>query len=79
MLERPKNPVKEPETKACEPFASYVSKQLKTLDKQRRLLAEKKINDFLFELQFEQLEAQSGGFRFTQGVTGLVQNQQHFA
>ena len=79
VLERPKNPVKKPETKACEPFASYVSEQLKTLDKQRRLLAEKKINDFLFELQFEQLEAQSGGFRFTQSVTGLVQNQQHFA
>ena len=71
VLERPKNPVKEPETKACDPFASYVSEQLKTLDKRRRLLAEKKINDILFELQFEQLEAQSGGFRFA--------NQQHFA
>ena len=32
VLERPKNPVKEPETKACEPFASYVSEQLKTLE-----------------------------------------------
>lgn len=79
VLDRPKNPVKEHETKACEPFASYVSEQLKTLDKRRRLLAEKKINDILFELQFEQLEAQSGGFRFTQSMTGQVQSQQHFA
>ena len=39
---------------ACEPFALYVSEQLKNSDKRRRLLAEKRINYILFELRFEE-------------------------
>ena len=43
VLDRPKE--------AGDPFALYVSEQLKILDKRRRLLAEKRINDILFELR----------------------------
>ena len=46
VLERPKE--------AGDPFVLYVSEQLKNLDKRWRLLAEKRINDILFELQFKE-------------------------
>ena len=52
VLDRPKNV----DRNAEDPFALYVSEQLKSLDKRRRLLAEKKINDILFELRFEDFE-----------------------
>ena len=44
VLDRPKE--------TGDPFALYVSEQLKNLDERRRLLAEKRINDILFELPF---------------------------
>ena len=49
-------------------FALYISEQLKSLDKWRRLLAEKRINDVLFELRFEEF-----------GATGGIQYNQQFA
>ena len=58
VLDRPKE--------AGDPFALYVSEQLKNLDKRRRLLAEKRINDILFELRFEEFGALSGGVHFNQ-------------
>ena len=44
VLDRPKE--------AGDPFALYVSEQLKNLDKRRRLFAKKRINTILFELRF---------------------------
>lgn len=70
VLDRPKNPTKEKEPE--EPFALYVSDQLKTLDKRRRLLAEKRINDILFEMRFEEFDQPT---RFNPGV----QNQRFAA
>ena len=58
VLDRPKE--------AGDPFAMYVSEQLKILDKRRRLLAEKGINDILFELPFEEFGAPGGGMHFNQ-------------
>ena len=58
VLDRPKE--------AGDPFALYVSEQLKNLDKRRRLLAEKRINDILFELRFEEFGAPGGGRHFNQ-------------
>ena len=49
VLDRPKE--------AGDPFVLYVSQQLKNLDKRRKILAEKRINDMLFELQFEEFGA----------------------
>ena len=51
---------------AGDPFALYVSEQLKNLDKRLRLLAEKMINDILFELWFEEFGAPAGGMYFNQ-------------
>ena len=47
-------------------FALYVSEQLTNLDKRRILLAEKRINDILFELRFEEFGAPSGRMHFNQ-------------
>ena len=58
VLDRPKE--------AGDPFALYVSEQLKNLDKRRRLLAEKRINDILFELRFEEFGTPGGGMHFNQ-------------
>ena len=58
VLDRPKE--------AGDPFALYVSKQSKNLDKRRRLIAKKRINDILFELRFEEFEAPGGGMHFNQ-------------
>ena len=58
VLDRPK--------KAGDPFALYVSEQLKILVKRRRLSAEKRIIDILFELPFEEFEAPDGGMHFNQ-------------
>ena len=58
VLDRPKD--------AGDPFVLYVSQQLKNLDKRRRLLAEKRINDILFELQFEEFGTPGGGRHFNQ-------------
>ena len=58
VLDRPKD--------AGDPFALYVSEQLKNLDKRRRLLAEKRINDILFELQFEEFGTPARGRHFNQ-------------
>ena len=58
VLDRPKD--------AGDPFVLYVSQQLKNLDKRRRLLAEKRINDILFELPFEEFGAPGGGMHFNQ-------------
>ena len=49
---------------AGDSFALYVSEQLKNLDKSWRLLAEKRINDILFELRFEEFGAPDGGIHF---------------
>ena len=57
-----------PTKETPDPFALYISEQLKSLDKRRRLLAEKRINDVLFELRFEEF-----------GATGGIQNKQQFA
>ena len=58
VLDRPKD--------AGDPFALYVSEQSKNLDKRRRLLAEKRINDILFESRFEEFGALGGGMLFNQ-------------
>ena len=43
----------------ADPFAMYVSEQLKGFDKRRRLIAEKRINHVLFDLRFEPIQTQS--------------------
>ena len=58
VLDRPKE--------AGDPFALYVSEQLKNLDKRRRLLAGKRINDILFELRFKELGTPGGRMHFNQ-------------
>ena len=57
-----------PTKETPDPFALHISEQLKKLDKRRRLLAEKRINDVLFELRFEEF-----------GATGGIQYNQQFA
>ena len=46
---------KNPEVKSLQvdPFALYISSQLETLDKRRRLVTEKRINDILFQVRYE--------------------------
>ena len=39
-----------------DPYALYVSAKLESLDKPRRVLAEKRINDVLFELKYEDFQ-----------------------
>ena len=58
VLDRPKE--------TGDPFALYVSEQLKNLDKRRRLLAGTRINDILFELQFEEFGTPDGRMHFNQ-------------
>ena len=58
VLDRPKE--------AGDPFALHLSQKLKNLDERRRLLAEKRINDILFELQFEEFGASGGWIHFNQ-------------
>ena len=58
VLDRPKE--------AGDPFSLYVSEQLKNLDKRRRLLPEKRINDILFEFRLEEFGAPGGGMHFNQ-------------
>ena len=67
VLDRPKAQTL-PTKETPDPFALYISEQLKSLDKRRRLLAEKRINDVLFELRFEEF-----------GATGGIQYNQQFA
>ena len=57
-----------PTKETPDPFALYISEQLKSLYKRWRLLAEKRINDVLFELRFEEF-----------GATGGIQYNQQFA
>ena len=52
-------PATQPQPTVTDPFALYVSEQLKDLDKRRRLIAEKRINDILFEIRFEQFSGTS--------------------
>ena len=49
---------------AGDPFALNVPEQLKNLDKRRRLFVEKRINDILFELRFEEFGAPGEGMHF---------------
>ena len=58
VLDRPKAQTL-PTKETPDPFALYISEQLKSLEKRRRLLAEKRINDVLFELRFEEFGATS--------------------
>ena len=51
---------------AGDPFALHLSEQLKNLDERWRLLAEKRINDILFELRFEEFGASGGWIHFNQ-------------
>ena len=53
VLDRPKAQTL-PTKETPDPFALYISEQLKILDKRRRLLAENRIKDVLFELRFEE-------------------------
>ena len=54
-----------------DPFALCVSEQLKNLDKRRRLLAVKRINDVLFELRFEEFGAPDGGMHINEHFAHL--------
>ena len=67
VLDRPKAQTL-PTKETPDPFSLYISEQLKSLDKRRRLLAENRINDVLFELRFEEF-----------GTTGGIQYNQQFA
>ena len=67
VLDRPKAQTLPPK-ETPDPFTLYTSEQLKSLDKRRQLLAEKRINDVLFELRFEEF-----------GATGGIQYNQQFA
>ena len=51
---------------AGDPFTLYVSEQLKNLDKRRRLPREKRINDVLFELRFEEFGVPDREMHFNQ-------------
>ena len=67
VLDRPKTQTL-PTKETPDPFALYILEQLKSFDKRRRLLTEKRINDVLFELRFEEF-----------GATGGIQYNQQFA
>ena len=51
ILEQPKV---QPQPTPIEPFAVYISKQLESLDPRRKLIAEKRIDDILFEIRMEE-------------------------
>ena len=58
VLDKPKQGV--PVTPQADPYALYVSLQLKQLDNRRRLMAEKRINGILFEIRYEELSSHDG-------------------
>lgn len=71
VLDKPKSP-KRPLIE--DPFALYVSDQLKDLDKRQRLIAEKKINDLIFEIKMQDFGTSVGfnqQFAFSQPVQSL--------
>jgi len=57
VLDTPKSP-KRPLIE--DPFALYVSDQLKGLNKRQRLIAEKKINDVIFDIKMQEFGPGAG-------------------
>jgi len=45
-----------------DPFALYVSNQLKDLDPRQRLIAEKRINDVIFEIKMQDFNTGASAF-----------------